>query len=119
MVLTIFAIIIGFVIVYFIFKNKQNGVSKLILLITTILVLTLFTTCIKFGYISSGKRYVSVSGYRRKDGIYIQSYKRSYPGEKNNRAGTSYRWLYGIGIIVITLGGIYLAVSYDNAKNFI
>lgn len=87
------------------------------MIITTILVLTLFTTCIEYGYVSSGKRYVSVSGYRRKDGTYVQPYKRSYPGEKNKSAGTSYRWLYGIGIIVVALGGIYLAVSYDNAKN--
>lgn len=117
MLLFIFLFILGIVIIYFICKENRNGTSKAALIITTIAILVLFGTCVEYGFVPSGKRYVSVSGYYRSDGTYVHPYKRSYPGEKNKSAGTSYRWLFGIGIIIVGLGGLYLADYYENSRN--
>lgn len=113
MILFILLGILEIGIILFIQKRQRNKASKTVLIISSIIILLLFSTCVEYGFIPSDKRYVSVKGYYRSDGTYVQSYKRSYPGEKNKSAGTSYRWLFTIGIIVTALGGFYLSEYYE------
>ena len=98
-------------------KSEINKGAMVILVITTLIVLFLMVTCNEFGFESSGKRYVTVSGYYRDNGVYVNSYERSYPGEKNKSAGTSYAWIYLIGIIIVIWGGLIWAKIRDDSKN--
>lgn len=117
MVMIIVLSIIGIVVCHFILKKVMNNASKIVLVLTTFLVLALFWGCTEYGYIPSGKRFVHVQGYYRKDGTYVSSYTRSYPGEKNKSAGNDYRGYFIVAMITVVVGGVWFAGYIESSRN--
>ena len=110
---------ISIFIIFRVIRSDQSKRAKRIGILTILILLLLAVTCNEYGFVPSDKKYVHVNGYYRKDGTYVRSYYRSYPGEKNKSPGKDYRWIFvGVMCIVSITGLIKInEANYNHNRN--
>ena len=97
---------ISIFIIFRVIRSDQSKRAKRIGILTILILLLLAVTCNEYGFVPSDKKYVHVNGYYRKDGTYVRSYYRSYPGEKNKSPGKDYRWIFVGVMCIVSITGL-------------